>query len=156
MNQSKYPLNYQFGCRHHHCTNHALISIAEKIRKTLDKDKFACGVFLDFQKVFETVNHKILISKLERYGIRGLPLHLFQNYLEKRTQFVEINKQSSNVLSINQRVPQGLVLGPLQFLTYINDLNGVVNFSKIYHFADHTNILYTSNSLKDTERLTAI
>ena len=94
LNQNKCLFNYQFGFRNHHSTNHALISITEKIRKALDEGKFACGVFLYFQKTFDTVNHKTLISKLERYGIRGLPLHLFQNYLEKRTQFVEINKKA--------------------------------------------------------------
>ena len=104
------------------------------------------------QKLFDTVNHKILISKLELYGIRSLPLHLFQNYCKNRTQFIEINKKSSNVLPINHRVPQGSVLGPLLFLIYINDLNGVVNFSKIHHFADDTNILYASNSLKDINK----
>ena len=152
MIQNKCLFNYQFGFRNHYSTNHALISIAEKIGKALDEGKFACGVFLDFQKAFGTVNHKILISKLEHYGIRGLPLHLFQNCFEKRTQFAEINKKSSNVLSINHGVPQGSVLGPLLFLIYIIDLNCIVNFSKIDHLADDRNILYTTNSLKDIDR----
>ena len=77
LNQNKCLFNYQFGFRNHHSTNHALISITEKIN-ALDEGKFACGVFIDFQKAFDTVNHKILISKLEHYGIRGLPLHLFK------------------------------------------------------------------------------
>ena len=111
--------------------------------------KFACGVFLDFQKAFDTVNHKKLISKLAHYRIRGLPLHLIQNYLEKWTQFVEINEKSSNALPINHGVP----LGPLLFLIYINDLNGVSNIPKIHHFADDTNILYASNSLKDINKM---
>ena len=94
LNQNKCFFNYQFGFRNHHSTNHVLISITEKIRKALDEVKFACGIFLDFQKAFDTIIHKTLISKLELYGIRGLPLHLFQNYLEKQTQFVEINKKN--------------------------------------------------------------
>ena len=76
LNQNKCLFNYQFGFWNHHSTNHALISITEKIN-ALDEGKFACGVFIDFQKAFNTVNHKILISKLEHCGIRGLPLHLF-------------------------------------------------------------------------------
>ena len=79
-------------------------------------------------------------------------LHLFQNYLKNQTQFVEINKKSSNVLPVNHRVPQVSVLGPLLFLIYFNDLNGIVNFSKIPHFAYDTNILYASNSLKDINK----
>ena len=120
----------------------------------MGEGKFACGLFVDFQKAFDTVKRKILISKLEHYGIRGLPLCLFQNYLEKRTQFVEINKKSSNVLPINHGVPQGSVLGSLLFLIYINDLNSISNLSKIHHFADDTNILYASNSLKDINKKT--
>ena len=85
----------------------------------MDEGKFVCGLFVDFQKAFDTVKRKILISKLEHYGIRGLPLCLFQNYLAKRTQFVEINKKSSNVLPINHGVPQGSLLGPLLFLINI-------------------------------------
>ena len=80
-----------------------------------------------------------------------MPLHLFQNYLEKRTQFVEINKKSSNVLPINRGVPQDSVLGTLLLLIYIDELNDVSNFSKIHHFADDTNI-NASNSLKDINK----
>ena len=63
LNQNKCLFNYQFGFRNHHSTNHT-ISITEKIRKALDEGDFAYGVFLDFLKAFDTVNHKILISKL--------------------------------------------------------------------------------------------
>ena len=154
LNQNKCLFNYQFGFWNHHSTNHELISITEKIRNALAEGKFACGVFLDFQKAFDTVNHKILISKLEHYGIRGLPLHLFQNYLKKRTQFVNINKKAQMYFQYKSQSVK--VLGLLLFLIYINDLNGISNFSKIHNFAEDTNILYASNSLKDIKRLTVI
>ena len=115
-----------FGFRNHNFTNHALISITEKIRKALDDGKYACGVFLDFQKAFDAVNHKILLSKLEHYEIREMVLKLFQIYLMNRTEFVKMYKKSSNLLPINYGVPQGSVLAPLLFLLYIIDLNGRV------------------------------
>ena len=149
LEQHNCLFNYQFGFRNHHSTNHALISITEKIRKALDDGKYASGVFLDFQKAFDTVNHNILLSKLEHYGIRGIPLNFLKTYLQNRQQYVSINNSSSDILTIENGVPQGSVLGPLLFLIYINDLNNAVKHSDIHHFADDTNVLYVSNSLKD-------
>ena len=109
--------NYQFGFRNNHSTNNALISIAEKF------GKFACGVFLDFQRAFDTVNHQILISKPEHYRVRDVPLNLFKSYLEKQKQFVSVNNINSDILPIEYGLAQGSVLGLLFFLIYINDLN---------------------------------
>ena len=95
---------------------YALISITEKIRKAEDDGKIACGVFLDFQKAFDTVDHDILLAKLEHYGIRGIPLKLFKTYLAERTQHTAINNDISETLPINIRVPQDSVLRPLIFL----------------------------------------
>ena len=80
----------QFGFRPKHSTNHAIISITEKIREALDHDKFACGVFVDLQKAFDTVNHEILLKKLHRYGIQGATYDWFKSYLTDRLQFVSI------------------------------------------------------------------
>ena len=70
----------QFGFCNSHSTNQALINITEKIRKALDNSNFSCGIFLDLQKAFDTVNHEILIWKLEYYGVRGTPPDLFKSY----------------------------------------------------------------------------
>ena len=76
----------QFGFRNFHWTSHALMSITEEIRQVINKDKFACDVFLDFQKAFDAVNHNILIAKLNYYGIRRITLDWFQSYLTNRKQ----------------------------------------------------------------------
>ena len=85
----------QFGFRNSHSTNHALISITEKIRESLDNNEYSCGVFLDFQKAFDTVNHNILLKKLHHYGIRGITNDWFKSYLNNRTQQTKVNDSVS-------------------------------------------------------------
>ena len=97
----------QFGFRQKHSTTHALIEITENIRKALDTGKFACGIFIDLQKAFDTVNHNILIDKLKHYGIRGIANNWFQSYLSNRTQFVLIQGFHSEKLPIEHGMPQG-------------------------------------------------
>ena len=100
------------------------------------------------QKAFNTVNHTILLKKLEHYGVRGHVLKWFHSYLTNRKQFTRVDNTDSDIREISYGVPQGSVLGPLLFLIYINDLNKTIKFSFIRHFTDDTNILYTNKSLR--------
>ena len=90
----------QFGFRNSHSTNHALISITEKVRETLDNNEYFCGVFLDFQKAFDTVNHNILLKKLYHYGISGITNDWFKSYLNNRTQQTKVNDSISEKIEI--------------------------------------------------------
>ena len=139
---------FQFGFQKKLSTTHALLSITEEIRKLLDKKLFACGVFVDLEKAFDTVNHQILISKLDHYGIRGIANTWLKSYLYNRHQCVKYEDVISERMPINCGVPQGSILGPLLFLLYINDRNKALTFSTTYHFADDTNLLCSGKSMK--------
>ena len=124
------------------------MKISNQIQKAIDNGNNACGVFIDLQKAFDTVDHNILINKLEHYGIRGAALNWFKSYLSMRSQFVNINNTYSVTNTITHGVPQGSVLGPLLFIIYINDMHTAIKFSTVHHFADDTNLLYTNKSIK--------
>ena len=103
------------------------------------------------RKAFETVNHEILLKKLEHYGIRGTALTWFESYLFKRKQFVFHNGESSQSQYLTCGVPQGSVLGPLLFLIYINDLPNISNVLEFFLFADDTNIYYEADTPDNLE-----
>ena len=138
----------QFGFRKNHSTNHALLDIVEKIKENLDKKTFSCGVFIDLEKAFDTVNHNILVKKLEFYGVRGLTNNWFASYLSNRQQRVKLDSKKSSFLNITCGVPQGSILGPLLFLIYINDMKNSVKNSILHHFADDTNLLCSDTNDK--------
>ena len=101
---------------------------------------------------FDTVNHDILLAKLEHYGIRGTASDWFESYLMDRKQYVSVNGSTSNYLSVTCGVPQGSVLGPLLFLIYINDLPCSSSKLSFYLFADDTNIYYEEENLNALQK----
>ena len=121
-----YPL--QFGFRQQYSTFHGLISLTKDVRKNLDKGNIGCDVFVDLQKAFDTIDHDILLAKLEHYGICGIANEWFKSYLFDIKYFFCINGHVSNKASVKYGILQGSVLGPLLFLIYINDLNHSVKF----------------------------
>ena len=106
----------QFGFRQQYSTSHVLINITENIRKALDDGNIGCGVFVDLQKAFDTIDHQILLAKLNHYGIRGVSNDWFKSYLSNHNQYVSINGYESGLAVINCGVPHGFALGSLLFL----------------------------------------
>ena len=139
----------QFGFRSSHSTTHALINATENLYKSLDNDLHTIGIFIDFSKAFDTVNHSVLCSKLEHYGIHGNMLNLITSYLCDRDQYVSYGSKHSTNLPLKHGVPQGSVLGPLLFLIYINDITYCTKLAKFVLFADDSN-LFISHIDRDT------
>ena len=136
----------QFGFRKNHSTQHALTAIMENIRNNLDNKTFSAAVFVDLEKAFDTVNHNILISKLEHYGITSIASKWIRSYLSNRKQTVTLNGVTSSSKNVTCGVPQGSILGPLLFILYINDLNLALKNCSVFHFADDTNLLFNSKN----------
>ena len=97
--------NYQFGFRNNHSTNHALIEITEQIQNACDKNLFTCSFNLDLQKAFDTVNHKILLSKLKHYGIKGTSYNWFKLFLCEIMQHTLIKISESSLKVVSHGVP---------------------------------------------------
>ena len=100
----------QFGFRSKHNTDHAILSIVDKIQNSIEGREYSWGIFLDFSKAFDTVNHKILLKKLEHYGIREIANEWFRSYLDNRQQIVVVNGVSSAKCSTSCGIPQGSVV----------------------------------------------
>ena len=129
-----------------------LISITENVTKAL-YGNIGCGVFMDLQKAFDTVDHQILLAKLNHNWICGVSNDWFKSWISNCSQYVSINGYKSGLAAINCGVPQGPVLVPLLFLLYINDLNQAITFCKVHHFADDTDLLCLNNSIKKLSKL---
>ena len=141
-----YPL--QFGFHQNYSTSYALIHLTETIKEALDQGKYVCGIFVDLQKAFDTVDHNILLGKLKHYGIRGVAYGWFESYLKDRKQYVSINRYNSKHLPVSLGVPQGSILGPLLVFICTDDLNTVIKHCKVHHFADDPNLLHINDSVK--------
>ena len=135
----------QFGFRRGMSTCDAMVHLTEQIYNSLDNRSHTFAILIDFKKAFDTVNHGILLKKLQSYGIRGTQLEWFRSYLLDRKCYVEIQNVKSSVRSIDIGVPQGSILGPILFLLYINKFSKLSNQFDTTLFADDTTVLISNH-----------
>ena len=143
----------QFGFRKGHSTNHAIITLVDKITKSVDCGDIVINIFVDLKKAFDTVSSDILLKKLEAYGIRGNLLKLCESYLNDRYQYIVFNGVKSLKKLVTCGVPQGSILGPLFFLVYMNDIFKASQFLHNILYADDTCIFLSGKELHSLIKL---
>ena len=126
----KYNLFYssQYGFRKLHSTELAGLELTDRLLKDIDDKKLSLAVFMDLSKAFDTLNHQILLKKLNYYGITGVARQWFSSYLNGWKQYVELDGISSDLLPLSTGVPQGSNLGSLLFLIYMDDIPDATYF----------------------------
>ena len=146
MNNNNLLCSEQFGFRSGHSTELAALKIVDLLVKHMDNYKIPLNIYIDLSKAFDTLDHDILLSKLNYYGIKGLENKLFRSYLSDRYQYVDFKGSYSESLKMSTGVPQGSILGPLLFIIYINDLPLVSDTFKIMMYADDTTLYCNLNN----------
>ncbi len=130
----------QYGFRPKRSTIDAITKLVSDVITATDNRKYCLSVYLDLSKAFDTINHKILLKKLQYYGVRGKALDWFESYLHQRKQYVSYKGEKSSVMEVSYGVPQGSVLGPLLFVLYSNDMPKCLNKCQSVLFADDTTL----------------
>ena len=134
-----YKSQYKFW--KNHSTELAALEFIDKIIHSMDHGHISVGIFVDLSKAFDTIDHSILLTKSEFYGVKGLSNKLLKNYLTHRQQYVSLEDTDSNLLGIKTGVPQGSILGPLLFLIYVNDFVKCSDRLFFILFADDTTLI---------------
>ena len=140
--------DHQYGIWSQHSTNLAFTHLIDQISSCDDSKKLCAGIFLDLSKDFDTVNHKIFINKLEHYRFRGLALQWFKSYLNDCKQYVEFKSETSEFQIDQKGIPRGSILGPLLFITFINNIVQTSDLLNFILFADDTSVFLSGNDIE--------
>ncbi len=142
-----YP--HQYGFRHKHSTCDALCDFTYNMLQAFENKHASLAVYLDLFKAFDTIDHGILLRKMEHYGIRGIALDWIRSYLNQRKQYLSFKGTNSHVFTMPCGVPQGSVLGPLLFILYSNDIPKSLEHCKAILFADDTTLYLSSPDIRN-------
>ena len=150
LNQKRLLYKFQSEFRSRFSTDTCLIHLTDFIKFQMDQGHYVGMILLDLQKAFDTVDHGILLMKLEPLGLSKDVTRWFQSYLSDRQQLVDVSGTKSSYARISCGVPQGSILGPLLFLIYVNDMSGAVT-NKLLLYADDSAILVADKHVSNIE-----
>ena len=151
LDKNRYLVSHQSGFRSLHSVVTCLLKATNDWYLDIDRGKYTAMIFIDLKKAFDTVDHQILLDKMQFYGITGLAHKWFSSYLDHRRQYCKVNGTASSIENIDVGVPQGSCLGPLLFLLYINDLPFALKKAKATMYADDTAISYSSDRREELD-----
>lgn len=137
----------QHGFQKGKSTVSLLKNYVDYVNGNLNTNKIIITIFIDLKKAFDTINHSILIKRLENIGIRGRILEWFKNYLKQRSMIVRINGKNSEVREVSRGIPQGSILGPILYTIYVNQVFKYMKHCKMYMYADDTAMTVVHNEL---------
>ena len=140
LDDNKLLFDSQYGFRKHHCTELAAVELIDRIYETMDQGDIPISIFLDLSKAFDTLDHSILLNKLEYYGVKGNASQWFSSYLTARYQYVDMEGVRSEISYIKTGVPQGSILGPFLFILYVNDMHTISEKFTFITYADDTTL----------------
>ena len=139
----------QFGFKTGHSTDYAIAQLVDQIYEPFEKSEYTLGLFIDLSKTFDTVDHSILLRKLELYGITDRNYAWIKSYLSNRLQYIQPDENCrTEYCVVKCGVPQGSILGPLVFLLYVNDLKNASSILDRIMLADDTNLFYTHSNIQ--------
>ena len=138
-----------FGFRKQSNTTSAIINLLTRVQDALDKGLLCSVIFLDLSKAFDTIDHKILLNKLNKVGIRGTFLELFESYLWGRQQFVQIKEVKSSSMFNGTGLPQGAICSPTLYNIYAKDIDELNLEGYLQTFADDKASLYTAKTAQE-------
>ena len=132
---------HQYGFIKNRSTEHAALELIDRVITEIDKGEIPFNIYIDLSKTFETLDHAILMDKLNYYGVQGTSLDLLRSYLVKRKQYVQIGEVKSDITYLSTGVPQGSIFGPLLLIIYINDIAKCSNLLYPIIYADDTTLM---------------
>ena len=141
----------QFGFQKNKTTYMPLLLLQDTITRAFEEGEFVLGLYLDLRKAFDTVNIRLLLEKLHKYGVKDKSHKILTSYLTGRTQSVKIRNSYSTYKDVTMGVPQGSILGPILFIIYINDLPKLSNNMTCLSYADDTALLFKNTNISDLQ-----